>query len=138
MLIDPVYQHLIDMLENESIQSAIIERALGVVAAPAEGLPMTPSLKTSSISAVPEVTVAHEGKVKKVTYPMISPDKARISFEWPANFGQWCIYISSTAFKHLRQFRRADKVAFKIIQEKIVQLSQGCPLSDVSIPCADR
>ena len=113
------------------VQSSVIEKALKVVAAPAGGHPAT-SQKASSIIAVSENVAKQDNGIKKVTYPTITPDRARTSFEWPTNFGQWCIYISSTAFKHLRQFCRADKERFKIIQGKIVQLSQGSPFSDVS------
>ncbi|KAF8336964.1 uncharacterized protein EI90DRAFT_93924 [Cantharellus anzutake] len=55
---------------------------------------------------------------------MIAPEKAKQAFDWPPGFVDWPIYISSAAIKQLRQFRRGEGT-FKVIQEKITQLSQG-------------
>ncbi|KAF8336973.1 uncharacterized protein EI90DRAFT_3119273 [Cantharellus anzutake] len=118
-------QFLIDILGIKGVQAVIFEFVLKVVQAPVEALPVPrPQRCSEAVGPVPENN-AEEFQSEKMRYPTISPDKARHSFEWPAEFGEWNIYISSTAIKHLRQFRRADKSTFKIIQEKIIQLSEG-------------
>ncbi|KAF8336966.1 P-loop containing nucleoside triphosphate hydrolase protein [Cantharellus anzutake] len=115
-------QFLIDILGKKSVQSIIFEFVLRVVQAPVELA--RPRRRSEAVVPAPEST-AEEFQSDRMKYPTISPDKARYSFEWPAEFGEWNIYISSTAIKHLRQFRRADKSTFKIIQEKIIKLSEG-------------
>ncbi|KAG1806261.1 P-loop containing nucleoside triphosphate hydrolase protein [Suillus variegatus] len=58
-------------------------------------------------------------------YQMVQPMKAALYFDNADGFGEWQILISTEAYKHLREFRRADKKTFKIIFKKIKQLSNG-------------
>ncbi|KAG1841504.1 hypothetical protein F4604DRAFT_1598121 [Suillus subluteus] len=51
--------------------------------------------------------------------------KVALYFENANGFGEWQILISSEAYKHLREHRRADKKIFKIIYKKIKHLSHG-------------
>ena len=74
--------------------------------------------------ATPELSLRVEQPVE-IRYPMIAPDKARRAFEWPSGFGEWHIYVSSTAVRQLRQFRRRGSHWLRIIQDKIAQLSRG-------------
>ncbi|KAG2096334.1 uncharacterized protein F5147DRAFT_839983 [Suillus discolor] len=58
-------------------------------------------------------------------YQMVQPMKAALYFDNADGLGEWQILISTEAYKHLREFRRADKKTFKIIFKKIKQLSNG-------------
>ena len=58
-------------------------------------------------------------------YPSVTPEKAKASFDSPDGFGDWSLFISTAAVKHLREIRRADQKMFKIIQKKIKELSHG-------------
>ncbi|KAG1719550.1 hypothetical protein EDB19DRAFT_1860748 [Suillus lakei] len=56
---------------------------------------------------------------------MVQPLKAALYFDNADGFGEWRILISSEAYKHLREHRRADQKIFKIIYKKIKHLSHG-------------
>ncbi|KAG2108067.1 P-loop containing nucleoside triphosphate hydrolase protein [Suillus discolor] len=58
-------------------------------------------------------------------YQLVQHMKTALYFDNADGFGEWRILISTQAYKHLREFRRADKNIFKIIFKKIKQLSNG-------------
>ena len=102
-------------------------KVLGIVETPLDvPLPKPVQRGVSERIAAPEPSLELEQPVK-ICYPMIAPDKARRAFEWPSEFGEWSIYVSSTAVRQLRQLRRRPGGPhwFKIIQVKIVELSRG-------------
>ena len=86
------------------------------------GIP-EPSLAAASVDA--GSVVGSLSGVPKHDFPTITPARAKEFFDSPEGFGDWHVYISSNAVKHLREFRRADAKIFQIVQKKILELSQG-------------
>jgi len=60
-----------------------------------------------------------ESSTERCVYPMMQPMKATLYFDNANGFGEWRILISTEAYKHLREHRRADKKIFTIIYKKI-------------------
>ncbi|KAG2070722.1 hypothetical protein BDR04DRAFT_1076592 [Suillus decipiens] len=56
---------------------------------------------------------------------VVQPLKAALYFDNANGFGEWRILISTEAYKHLREHRRADEKIFKIIYKTIKHLSRG-------------
>ncbi|KAG8982207.1 hypothetical protein FRB93_008303 [Tulasnella sp. JGI-2019a] len=69
-----------------------------------------------------------DGLVKTVpsAFPIIQPMRAARYFEeQAADLGDWPIYISTRAFRHLRQLDGGDAAVFDIVRKKIRELSHG-------------
>ena len=58
-------------------------------------------------------------------FTTISPEKAKPFLDTPEGFGEWHMFISSAAVRHLRDFRRRDQEIYGIILKKIQQISHG-------------
>ncbi|KAG8979593.1 hypothetical protein FRB93_010040 [Tulasnella sp. JGI-2019a] len=59
-------------------------------------------------------------------FPMIRPMRAAQYFEGQgAELGDWPIYISTRAFRHLRQLNGGDAAVLDIVKKKIKELSHG-------------
>ncbi|KAG1825456.1 uncharacterized protein BJ212DRAFT_276627 [Suillus subaureus] len=86
-----------------------------------------PNVEESAKDIAPEVSFPEdtESSTEQSAYPMVQPMKAALYFDNANGFGEWRILISTEAYKHLRQHRRADKKIFKIIYKKIKHLSHG-------------
>ncbi|KAG1864912.1 hypothetical protein F4604DRAFT_1683323 [Suillus subluteus] len=86
-----------------------------------------PNVEESAKDVAPEVSFLEdtESSTEQSAYPMVQPMKAALYFDNANGFGEWRILISTEAYKHLRQHRRADKKIFKIIYKKIKYLSHG-------------
>ncbi|KAG8877563.1 hypothetical protein FRB98_006659 [Tulasnella sp. 332] len=68
------------------------------------------------------------GKEKTIpaAFPIIQPLRAAKYFEEEAtDLGDWPIYISTRAFRHMRQLDGGDAAVFGIIRKKIKELSHG-------------
>ncbi|KAF9521004.1 hypothetical protein BS47DRAFT_1403856, partial [Hydnum rufescens UP504] len=46
-------------------------------------------------------------------------------FDSPDGFGEWFLFISTNALKHLHEIRRGDQNMFGIVGKKIKELSHG-------------
>ncbi|KAG2132368.1 hypothetical protein DEU56DRAFT_981701 [Suillus clintonianus] len=86
-----------------------------------------PNVEESAKDVAPDVSFPEdaESSTEPSAYPMVQPMKAALYFDDADGFGEWRILISTEAYKHLREHRRADKKIFKIIYKKIKDLSQG-------------
>ncbi|KAG1889227.1 hypothetical protein F4604DRAFT_1950186 [Suillus subluteus] len=86
-----------------------------------------PNVEESAKDVAPEVSFPEdtESSTEQSAYPMVQPMKAALYFDNANGFGEWRILISTEAYKHLRQHRRADQKIFKIIYKKIKHLSHG-------------
>ncbi|KAG2360020.1 hypothetical protein BDR07DRAFT_1487588 [Suillus spraguei] len=86
-----------------------------------------PNAEESANDVAPEVSFPEdvESSTEQSAYPMVQPMKAALYFDNANGFGEWRILISTEAYKHLREHRRADKKIFKIIYKKIKHLSHG-------------
>ncbi|KAG2034294.1 hypothetical protein BDR03DRAFT_1093813 [Suillus americanus] len=86
-----------------------------------------PNAEEFAKDVAPEVSFSEdtESSTEQSAYPMVQPMKAALYFENANGFGEWQILISSEAYRHLREHRRADKKIFKIIYKKIKHLSHG-------------
>ncbi|KAG1718561.1 hypothetical protein EDB19DRAFT_1837892 [Suillus lakei] len=86
-----------------------------------------PNVEESAKDVAPEVSFPEdaESSTEPSAYPMVQPMKAALYFDNANGFGEWRILISSEAYKHLREHRRADQKIFKIIYKKIKHLSHG-------------
>ncbi|KAG2109747.1 uncharacterized protein F5147DRAFT_150702 [Suillus discolor] len=80
-----------------------------------------PNVEESAKDVAPEVSFPEdaESPSEESAYPMVQPMKAALFFDNADGFGDWQILISTEAYKHLREHRRADKKIFKIIYKKI-------------------
>ncbi|KAG1719467.1 hypothetical protein EDB19DRAFT_2045105 [Suillus lakei] len=86
-----------------------------------------PNVEESAKDVAPEVSFPEdaESSTEPSAYPMVQPMKAALYFDNADGFGEWRILISSEAYKHLREHRRADQKIFKIIYKKMKHLSHG-------------
>ncbi|KAG2160213.1 uncharacterized protein EDB93DRAFT_46990 [Suillus bovinus] len=86
-----------------------------------------PSVEESAKDVAPQVSFPEdaESSTEHTAYPMVQPMKAALYFDNANAFGEWQILISTGAYKHLREHRRADKKIFEIIYKKIKHLSRG-------------
>ncbi|KIK41852.1 hypothetical protein CY34DRAFT_84670 [Suillus luteus UH-Slu-Lm8-n1] len=86
-----------------------------------------PNMEESAKDVAPEISFPEdtESSTEQSAYPMVQPMKAALYFDNANGFGEWRILISTEAYKHLREHRRADKKIFKIIYKKIKLLSHG-------------
>jgi hypothetical protein len=80
-----------------------------------------PNVEESAKDVAPEISFPEdtESSTEQSAYPMVQPMKAALYFDNANGFGEWRILISTEAYKHLREHRRADKKIFTIIYKKI-------------------
>jgi hypothetical protein len=80
-----------------------------------------PNVEESAKDVAPEISFPEdaESSTEQSAYPMVQPMKAALYFDNADGFGEWRILVSTEAYKHLREHRRADKKIFKIIYKKI-------------------
>lgn len=94
--------------------------------------PISPAFETERVTNRVEASISTLEAASTLlpsdstTIPTIAPDRAQQAFiDSPDGFGEWNIFISGAAVKHLREFRRADQKIFHIVQKKIKELSCG-------------
>jgi hypothetical protein len=107
-------------LNSPGIGSWIRSVVLRVVEAPS----VVPSSRPRNGSESVKSDVYEEPKAEDL-YPTVTPEKAKHFFDSPDGFGEWFLFISTTALKHLREMRRADQNMFGIVEKKIKELSNG-------------
>ncbi|KAL5495715.1 hypothetical protein ACEPAI_1179 [Sanghuangporus weigelae] len=109
----------IDLLRNPVLSEAIQEQCI-----PSEDTVSSPDpTKTATTEGG---TITEEQSVPRTSsaYPRVQPVKASLFFESAEGLGEWRIFMSTTAIKDMRNYRR-DKKIFKVILKKIKELSTG-------------
>ncbi|KAI9068145.1 hypothetical protein FKP32DRAFT_1672451 [Trametes sanguinea] len=83
-----------------------------------EPIPVKGSAQTTTSAEIEEADSTS-------AYPVVQPMKAALYFESADGFGEWRILISTRADRDLRQARSKNPKLFKIIVNKLKDLSQG-------------
>ena len=105
-------QHYLDFLRKPELITVFRETYVNTsLTSPSEDIVVPGS--TNSGDAV------QEQQNVPAAYPMIQPMKAAFHFTSVEGFGDWRIFISTSADKDLREARRSDQKRFAIYVKKI-------------------
>lgn len=112
-MIDRVKTHLLRVVDAPGSQNSLPEPPAPPAPLPTVELPVT------------EASNATPNPPEEDRFPRVNPLKAKRVFDTPEGFGEWSIFLSGEAIKHLREFKRRDQHLFDIVQKKIKEISTG-------------